>query len=620
MKYLNTIVTILVCSLFATALLVSDKLVDGVWTAKNFYFQFICILIIILLLIKYLFAQVKVKIHFTKLDYFLLGYFLYNVARLVFTPEIPLYNTRIVILSLLIFLFYFFESVLNKFSVIRYNHSFFIIISFLLIGIIQASIGLFQAYNILGYFSSGNFFAFGTFGNPAPFTGFIISSLPFSLGLYLLFEGKTTLERILKYLGAVNFVLIILVLPLTKTRGGWLAGVIGILFILNYKFNLFSKLNFYLNNYLKKTFIAISVFIVVIITIAGLYKIRPDSAFGRLLIWRVSTNIIMEAPIFGIGYDRFHQVYSKYQGDYFLSEKSSKYEKYVAGNVKQAHNDFIEHFSEIGLIGGLLFIGIFSSVFIPKMRKRSEDVENPIYKLSLCAKASIVALICSSLFSYPFQILPTQLNLFFLLAIVKSYKYKETYLNLSIHNKSLRVLVVSNIALILILLSMKNINSVQTYFYWKKAIHFSVNRVYKNAIPIYSNIYSELKDNGNFLINYGTALYFMGKYEQSIRILEKGRLINSDPNLFISLANCYQQLDEKEKAERFYLKAANIIPHKFYPKYLLAKHYLRIEELEKAKKVANEILKMDEKIKSTAVTQIKKEMCDIINLNKCLAK
>ena len=61
-------------------------------------------------------------------------------------------------------------------------------------------------------------------------------------------------------------------------------------------------------------------------------------------------------------------------------------------------------------------------------------------------------------------------------------------------------------------------------------------------------------------------------------------------------------------AELAYFHAANMIPHKFYPKYLLAKLYEVSGNVEQAKEMALIILEKEIKVQSPAVQEMKQEM------------
>ena len=186
-KILKSLTILSMCALFATAFINSDDLVNGIITAKTFYFYGICVIILFLVVINLLIRNYSIKISFNILDISLVAFYLYNLVRLVFTVEVPFYNTRIIQFTLLILLYFIFKNYFKNFRLDKITNAFFILIAFLVAGLLQAIIGLFQAHNLFGYYS-GYFLAFGTFGNPAPYTGFIISVLPFSLGLYLFLD------------------------------------------------------------------------------------------------------------------------------------------------------------------------------------------------------------------------------------------------------------------------------------------------------------------------------------------------------------------------------------------------------------------------------------------------
>lgn len=70
--------------------------------------------------------------------------------------------------------------------------------------------------------------------------------------------------------------------------------------------------------YINKRRIIIPLFSIVTIFVM-LYLMRPDSLNGRLLIWRISLDILKDNFIFGIGIDGFRSTYPLYQMD-FLSK------------------------------------------------------------------------------------------------------------------------------------------------------------------------------------------------------------------------------------------------------------------------------------------------------------
>jgi len=76
----------------------------------------------------------------------------------------------------------------------------------------------------------------------------------------------------------------------------------------------------------------------------------------------------------------------------------------------------------------------------------------------------------------------------------------------------------------------------------------------------------------------------------------------------MSLGNCYKETGDFEKA-------GNIVPHQMYPRYLLVKLYRKYDQNSKAIQMAQEIIDMKVKINSTAVSQIKGEMENLIKVS-----
>ena len=80
---------------------------------------------------------------------------------------------------------------------------------------------------------------------------------------------------------------------------------------------------------------------------------KKDSADGRLLIWKVTTEMIAKKPLIGHGTNGFEANYMNYQADYF-SENNNPKEALLAGNNKYAFNIFLKILSEYGLIGFII--------------------------------------------------------------------------------------------------------------------------------------------------------------------------------------------------------------------------------------------------------------------------
>ena len=607
-KHYRNIFAVLLSFVFFTVFINKNDLVDSL-TGKTLYFYFISTIVFAFVILKLLAEKRELTISLNKLDVLILVYYSYNFVRLIFTEYVPINNEKFINLTLLIGYYFLFKTLIRNKE--EKNYSAIILISaFLFTGLSQALLGLFQYYNLFG-FTSNYYRAIGSFSAMAPYSSFVVSTLPFAFGLYMLINEKPTENKMIKYLGQITFFSGVLILPIIQIRGDWLALLGGIITVLLVKYNLKGKYNLVFNNTLKKSAIFVATIAVSFMLIWGLYNIRPTSAFGRILMWKVSANIIADYPIIGAGFDRFGDIYNNYQGEYFNSTQREPSEIFVADNVNYAHNDFIEIFCEIGFVGLIIFVLIlFFAIW--KINGKNE-FNNYNSFLVQSAKASIIGIVISSQFTFSFQILPILLNFFFLLSVISAFDKHNTFITIPIKTDTLKVISFIGFIMVIFLFINAN-NSYKANINWQKAKMFSQLKIYDRALNYYTYGYNELKTNGDFLLNYGGTLSLAGNDKEAITILEKAKNLNSSNNLYILLGNSYTAISKFEYAEKAYKKAINIIPNRLYPKYMLAKMYLKADKREEAKIMAKKIIESNSKVFSTAESEIKNEMKKLLNL------
>lgn len=590
----NHILLMLCGIIFLTVFIQSDSLMNGYESARRFFFYLAAGLLIVTASFQLISRKEELYLSLKITDLAILIFLFYQLLRLIFTPYSSLFNDQFIILALSSG-FYF---------VIRYisseeNNRTILIYIFLLTGIVQGSIALLQLYGVLP--SNSQYFKLtGTFGNPDAFAGFAASILPFAFGIYLLNQSN---NKILKNTGLTAFLILLLSLAATQIRGGWLAAFAGCSFIfIHYKKDFFRKIT---AGKLKLTAIILSTAAACIIIVFFLFNLRPDSANGRILIWKISAGIFLENPVFGIGYDRFSVDYNNYQSAYFANHSGNEYEERIAGNVNRAHNEYLEILVESGIPGFSLFLIILLSVFL---RKKSEP-PNKKADITTAARASLLAVIIFSLTSFPLHILPTQINFYFLLGIISSRSVSNKSFILS--GKYINVIPLAVIFFTMFLFP----HTIKQYFYyggWDKAMRASFMGEYSSAEKLFSALEKSLGNNGEFLFNYGGTLSLSGKYEEALKKLNSAKKIFSNTNLYISLGNSYAALGRYKDAEKYYLHSINMVPHKLYQKYLLAKLYINSGETDKSVIMAKHIISLKEKVKSPATAEIKSEMKTLI--------
>lgn len=190
-------------------------------------------------------------------------------------------------------------------------------------------------------------------------------------------------------------IIIIYCVPLlfvTTSRSAWVAFIASICYGIYYK--CFSAIRY------KTKIIYTSIFVLGIISLtAGLYFIKTDSVKGRMLIWKISLDMIKDKPITGFGNEGFSGNYLYYQANY-IKTKATEEEKCLAGNTHLAFNEPLRIAVEHGLPSALCYF-IFVIIFL--------FYQAPENNVNVISRALFAGVYIWGLFSYPNQAFPIQL-------------------------------------------------------------------------------------------------------------------------------------------------------------------------------------------------------------------
>jgi O-antigen ligase len=534
----------------------------------------------------------------------------------------------------------------------------YFIYSLLISGIIQAVYGNLQLYDV--YPSRHHIFNItGSFFNPGPYSGYLAIIFSIALAFYLknklqqpetiLQQPETTLNRggndelseakqpetipnrggndelseakppetikeikayFEKYLSLFAIITILLVIPATRSRASWLAIIVSTIYIAFCLLPVKPLLNKYLTTKLRKLLFGSGIILVGIAFLFGIYYFKKDSADGRLLIWKVSSEMIKDKPVLGHGYEKFQADYMDYQASYFEKDPESE-ESYVADDIIYPFNEYVKLAVESGIMGiGLLMAAL---LFVFQTGKNGKKGIN-----SLALKAGIIALMVFAFFSYPSEILPVLLTLTILLALLAREKeflfHKKVFPESAGTNRHKILSWPYPIALIILVIGMyfPSRRLYQAYFFWDEGYKIYQMNAFNECLESYEESYDVLKNNGEYLIMYGKALSMADKHEDAVEVLCRAEKFQKNTILYTAIGDSYKELGKPEDAEKAYIKAASMIPGRFYAKYLLAKLYEETEQYEKAKIMANEILSKEEKILSKAIEEMKDEMEEIL--------
>lgn len=136
-------------------------------------------------------------------------------------------------------------------------------------------------------------------------------------------------------------------------------------------------------------------------------SVTNESSSYRLMLWKHALSYISEHPFIGCGY-----------GNWKLA--SIPYEKEYINDLTvpaHAHNDFLEHATELGLLGGVLYALLFVSLFWGTISSLRSNTSEEIKSISVFSFLGIVVYGIDALFNFPIE-RPIMQVLFALLAAV----------------------------------------------------------------------------------------------------------------------------------------------------------------------------------------------------------
>jgi O-antigen ligase len=581
------------CTVFA----VSRNLANGAVSGKYFWFYLSLALISVAVIIS--FAANRKKIAFSVTDA-LTG--LFCISGLIITSlrgDGVSVNKSVLLLLVLILYFYF-----RIFAAQRKRNMFILSTVFILTGFVEAVWGLRQLY---GFTSSQHslFRTTGSFFNPGPYAGYLAMIMPLAfyslLNDYRIFKSRFRYIYIPFYIrwsiSLLSFSSILTVLPSTMSRAAWIAAtagclVTGILYLIRSR-----KLKTYVRRFRKRIPLILSGAVVLLaIGITGIYRLKKDSADGRVLIWKTSLQVIAEHPL-GTGLGRFPGVYGEKQAAYFAAGRGSEQEQAVAGGPEYAFNEYVQICVEFGIIPLLVFVSAMICALYTAVRKRGYA---PV--------GALASLLIFASMSYPFGILPFAVSLAFLVALCLQNSPGVNYHRYSSGKSAIIIFFILTLQLITIISIRNRYPLYEAYRSWKKTKILYDAGLYEDVNRVYAGIHPCLSHEIRFLFEQAQSLSRSGRYEESNRVLEKAVKISCDPMLYNIMGKNCQALGQYAAAEGYFNKAALIVPNRLYPCYLLARLYDETGDGVGVCRMAELVRTKEAKVHSAAVDEMRDEM------------
>lgn len=399
-------------------------------------------------------------------------------------------------------------------------------------GVLQC-IGLFPSHH-------SSYPVTGSFYNPGPYGCYL--SLSFPLALSECFRGKSNMIR---YFASIVVLFDAFFIPLSMSRTALIAAILGS-FIVFYRqlariFRSFSKISLCLSA------------ILVCIAFWGMYKVKQDSANGRILIWKVALGAIVSDPFTGVGAKNVAGEYGNAQERYFAEGNGSELEERVAGAPEYVFNEFLQTAIAYGWGWALILLLLILFAFVYALKN-----------CNLAIAGSIIAAMVVMTFSYPFQF----------------------------------PLATATIAVIM----------VGAFF----SVHVTGIRLLLGVTVVYVCFYLYNPYDYRYVshkFSTGILMHNSQEWRKSNLILIDMLPYSSDPMPLVIIGKNYYKLGITDSAEYYLRRAVNRCPNRLYPHYLLMQLFLDSLKGNPSEAIeeAMIILTQKEKIPSRAVEEMRRE-------------
>ena len=267
----------------------------------------------------------------------------------------------------------------------------------------------------------------GLFGNVNYFAEYLIAILPLAISLFFITSIKSNRSK--KILLLIGILAMGGSLLLTFTRGSYLAFGVSLIFML-LLFVICRGKAFVREN--RKIFIPILVAIILAVFLfaipnplnkQGTYiskikarisiaSIQKEFTSGRrMAIWKFTTMMIKDHPILGSGVGTFKYNTVDYQAEFF--SQGDNRSLYPYGLAFNAHNEYLEVWADLGIIGLGIFLWMIIGYFYYGLRFLKRTKDNYKQGAVIGLMGAVAAILIDGIFGFPLH-LPATAILFWL--------------------------------------------------------------------------------------------------------------------------------------------------------------------------------------------------------------
>ena len=555
--------------------------------------RFVTLSLFLLFFTLYLIFTGKLSVQINLFFIFFIVYILYSAIAV--TYSINTTDAIFELSKLILFL-----SVIFTF-IVFYNNSSRLILNFTrvisLISLIIVFIGIYQILSIENKLELSHQVMYqisSVFANKNIFSEVLLLLFPFSVYNFI-YEKK-----IFRAIALMNIVLILFFIIILLSRASWVAFLISMfltfLFLLVFTKKTFTFLIKKTLN--KKITWILFIFISVIIIFSVSYYSKKDTfetfekqvttftdfknikQEDRIQLWKKTIFLIKKKPVFGKGLASWKTEILKYGNQNLHSEDNTTF-------YQRPHNDYLWILAEQGIIGLILYISLFITLFfysITIIKNTDNEQIKVFFILNIWVLFSFLII---SIFSFPKERIEHNILLSLITALTIIYYNKLINKKLFLlNNKLVKRILLLLLPVILFSFFIGTIR-INGEFYLKKAFDSRASNSYQITIENIDKANSVFYKSDPFstpIIWYkGEANFHLNNINAAFSNFKTA--YNENPyhiHVLNNLASCYEIKQNHSAAIEYYKKAIKIAPNFDESLLNISAVYYNVEEIDSA--------------------------------------
>lgn len=312
--------------------------------------------------------------------------------------------------------------------------------------------------------------------------------------------------------------------------------------------------------------------------LSKLQDISIESGQNRIAAWRNTIEMVKDYPVAGVGVGQWSVHYPKY---YDRIEKDVIYNEQT--RLLRLHNDYIQTFAELGLIGYLFLVWMLYIV-VRRIFRIVLDVSHPYRWQVLGLSFGLVGFTVVAMFSFPVRLYLPLFLVFLYISMILLFDREIGGGDVVFVNSTRVIYSVAGITLLLLLMVITISPQwlVAENKFWRSKV-FEGGEMYQQAVEegLASVQYNGF--NPEYKLRTAANLLMVQRVDEAAILLEQS--LDSepyDPDALVLLSTVYAHRKESEKEKRALERALEIDTHNVLAAAYLVKHHYQNNDSEQA--------------------------------------